>query len=60
MNTGFVNENSDWCIKFECENMRDDVCRFDDGIVENACILCDLYCKCDRCKHKTTCTLRKT
>lgn len=44
------------CNKFECENMRDDVCRFDDETVENACVLCDIYCKCDRCKNKAKCT----
>ena len=44
------------CINFECENIKYDVCRFDDDIVENACILCDLNNKCDRCKHKEKCT----
>lgn len=47
------------CIDFECENMKDDVCRFDDEIVQNACILCDLDSKCDRCKRKTNCNKRQ-
>lgn len=43
------------CKEFECENMRDDVCRYDDEVVENACILCDLNNKCDRCKKQKKC-----
>lgn len=43
------------CEKFECDNMKDDVCRFDDDIVSNDCVRCDLYCRCDRCKNKHKC-----
>lgn len=46
------------CKNFECENMRDDVCRFDDNVVENACALCDLNNKCDRCKNKKHCSIK--
>lgn len=47
------------CMKFECENMRDNGCCFDDEIVINECSMCDLHCKCDRCKHKEKCTMKK-
>lgn len=46
------------CSKFECEDMGGNGCRFDDEIVVNSCSLCDIYCKCDRCKHKEQCKLR--
>ena len=46
------------CMKFECENMRDNGCNFDDEIVINECSMCDLHCKCDRCKHKEKCTMK--
>lgn len=46
------------CKKFECENIHDDVCRFDDEVVKNECVLCDLNNKCDRCKNKEQCNIK--
>ena len=45
------------CIKFECENQKDDgSCVYEDEVVKSACILCELNKQCCRCKKKEQCS----
>ena len=52
---GNMKTNENGCINFECENIKDYGCVYEDKDIMCDCNLCELVLDCDRCKHKTNC-----
>lgn len=48
--------NKNDCFKFECENMTNNTCVYEDEVVKTSCEFCDIYYDCNRCRHKENCT----
>jgi len=47
------------CKQFECVNLKDNACAYEDDEIMCACGLCEFDNECKHCKHKANCNKRK-